>query len=90
MYSDNLGEITDAVYAMGTAIASSLGTWARSPRGLRKPKEDGDRRERKLQAQIKALRQKIASVSNELHCRKTGRKATNREQRIMKVIRKQV
>ena len=47
-----------------------------------RPKKDegGNRRERKLKAEMKELRQDKARVRNELHCRKQQRKSTkNRE-----------
>ena len=49
--------------------------------------EGGNRRERKLKAEMKRLRQDIARAGNELHKRKQRRKATKREKEIINQLR---
>ena len=56
-------EITDAVYAMGKAAARAQNV---KPKGLSKEVSGGNIRERKLRSKIKALRQIIARICNEL------------------------
>ena len=48
---------------------------------------NGNRRERKLKAEMKRLRQDIARAGNELHRRKQRRKATKREKEIINQLR---
>ena len=60
---DTIPEIADKVYAMDKV--------------KRKP-TNGNRRERKSKAQMKELRQRIASANNELYRRRQKRKATKR------------
>ena len=66
-------EITDIVYAMGNAIAEKMGIKKKKEPGKSRP-GNGNRRERKMKAELKQLRQKIARVSIELHRRKQKRK----------------
>ena len=68
--------ITDAVYAMGKAVAEISNVTNRMPKGNAK---GGNRRERKLRKKIKELRQLIAMAGNELYRRKKRRKATELE-----------
>lgn len=49
-------EISDFVYAMGKAVASTLGIKAKEKRQNNKAK-DGNRRERKVKCEMKELRQ---------------------------------
>ena len=88
--SNKLEEITDAVYAMGRAIARLLNAKVRVKDIGRRLNGEGNRRERRLCNQIKALRQRIARVNNELYRRKTQRKATRKEVRILQELRKYV
>ena len=88
--SNKLVEITDAVYVMGKAIARSLNAKMRVPGIGRRLNREGNRRERGLRHQIKALRQRIARGENELYRRKTQRIATKKEVRILQESRKYV
>ena len=56
---DEIPEITDVVYAMGEAIAEKIGITKKVRQQKKKP-GNGNRRERKLKAEMKQLRQKIA------------------------------
>ena len=59
------------VYAMGKAVAYTLGMKPKEKNQRRaKKSEGGNRRERKLKAEMKKLRQDIARLGNELHRRK--------------------
>ena len=86
---DEIPEITDVVYAMGEAIAEKIGIMKKVRQQKKKP-GNGNRRERKLKAEMKQLRQKIARVSNEMHRRKEKRKATKREKRNFADLKKQM
>ena len=74
---DEIPKITDVVYAMGEAIAEKIGITKKVRQQKKKP-GNGNRRERKLKAEMKQLRQKIARISNEMHRRKEKRKATKK------------
>ena len=67
--ADTIFEITDMVYAMGKAVVlCMLGVKPKEKNQRRAKKaEGGNRRERKLKAEMKRLRQDIARVGNELH-----------------------
>ena len=52
----------------------------------RKKAEGGNRREHKLKAEMKDLRQDVARAKNELHSQKQQRKSTKKEKRIMKEL----
>ena len=80
-------EITDAVYAMGKAVAKKMGIKTKERSHKTK---GGNRRERKLKDEIKALRRKIAQISNELYRGKICRKVTKREKEIMKNLKIQL
>ena len=54
---DEIPEITDVVYAMGEAIAEKIGITKKVRQQKKKP-GNGNRRERKLKAEMKQLRQK--------------------------------
>ena len=86
---DEIPEITDVVYAMGEAIAEKIGITKKVRQQKKKP-GNGNRRERKLKAEMKQLRQKIARISNEMHRRKEKRKATKREKRNLADLKKQI
>ena len=77
--ADTIPEITDIVYAMGKAVGYAMGVRSK----VRKA-EGGNRRERKLKAEMKKLRQDIARAGNELHCQKQQRKATKKEKEILR------
>ena len=68
------------VYAMRKAIAEKIGITKKDRQQKKKP-GNGNRRERKLKAEMKQLSQKIARISNEMHRRKEKRKATKREKK---------
>ena len=85
---DPIFEITDMVYAMGKAVAYTLGVKPKEKNQRRAKKaEGGNRRERKLKAEMKRLRQDIARAGNELHRRKQRRKATKREKEMINQLR---
>ena len=86
---DVILEITDVVYAMGKAIAEKIGIMKKDRQQKKKP-GNGNRRERKLKAEMKQLCQKIARISNEMHRRKEKRKATKREKRNLVDLKKQM
>ena len=90
-YLDNTDEIckvVDAVYAMGRTIEERKGLKQKDKRKEQKNKRDGpNRRIRKLEKQIKELRQVLAWTSNEIHGRKTKRKATKKEKEIVQKLR---
>ena len=59
------------VYAMGKAVVYTLGVKLKEKNQRRVKKGEGrNRREYKLKAEMKRLRQDIARVGNELHRRK--------------------
>ena len=68
MYLPSGDKITDIVYAMGKAAGYAMGIRLKESNGngVRKA-EGGNRRERKLKAEVKKLRQDIARAGNELH-----------------------
>ena len=84
---DEIQVITEAVYAMGNAVAKKMGI---KKKEISHKAKGGNRRERKLKDEIKGLRRKIAHISNELHRRKIRRKATKREKEIMKNLKMQL
>ena len=85
---DTIFEITDMVYAMGKAVAYTLGVKPKEKNQTKAKKaEGGNRRERKLKAKMKRLRQDIARVGNELRRRKQRRKAAKREKEIINQLR---
>ena len=62
---DTIFEITDMVYAIGKAVAYTLGVKPKEKNQRRAKKaEGGNRRERKLKAEMKRLRQDIARAGN--------------------------
>ena len=81
-------EITDKVYAMGKAIDHKLGAGQKQRSGSRRQKAGGgNRRERKLDREMKELRQGIARISNELHRRKSRGKASRKEKAIIQNLK---
>ena len=84
---DTIPEVTDIVYAMGKAVAYASGIKPKEKEKDEQQKaEGGNRRERKLKAEMKKLRQNIAKAGNELHRRRQQRKATKREKEILKEL----
>ena len=76
---DTIPEITDKVY-MGRAIERKKGIVQKEKKdNVKRKLTNGNRRERKLKAQIKELRQRIARANNELYRRRQKRKATKKE-----------
>ena len=74
--ADTILEITDIVYAMGKATGYATGIKLKEGNENRPKKaEGGNRRERKLKAEMKELRQDVARAGNELHRRKQQRKS---------------
>ena len=86
--ADTIPEITDNVYAMGKAVGYAIGVRSKenNGNGARKA-EGGNRRERKLKAEMKKLRQDIARAGNELHRRKQQRKATKKEEEVLRELK---
>ena len=69
-------------------IEKRKGLKRKDKRKEQKNKQDGpNRRIRKLEKQIKELRQGLAWTSNEIHRRKTKRKATKKEKEIVQKLR---
>ena len=65
---DTIPEITDKVYTMGRAIERKKGIAQKEKKDKVKWKPtNGNRRERKLKAQMKELRQRIARANNEVY-----------------------
>ena len=88
---NTIPEITDKVYAMGKAIAFKLGV--KQPESNMTKKKDadrGNRRERKLEKEIKELRQWIARTINKLYRKKARRKAIKKEKETLKQIKIQM
>ena len=86
--ADTIPEITDIVYAMGKAVGYTMGVKSKESNGngVRKT-EGGNRRERKMKADMKKLRQDIVRAGNELHHRKQQRKATKKEKEILRELK---
>ena len=86
--TDDICKVVDAVYAMGRTIEERKGLKRKDKRKEQKNKRDGpNRRIRKLEKQIKELRQVLAWTSNEIHRRKTKRKATKKEKEIVQKLK---
>ena len=84
---DTIPEITDKVYVMGRAIERKKGIAQKEKKDKVKQKPtNGNRRERKLKAQMKELRQRIARANNELYRRRQKRKATKKEKKLLKQL----
>ena len=85
--ADAIPEITDTVYVMEKAIGYATGIKPKEGNESRPKKvEGGNRRECKLKAEMKELRQDVARAGNELYRRKKQRKSTKKEKRIMKEL----
>ena len=84
-----VSQIVDAVYAMGLAICDELKVNPKkSTLGIQR-KNQKNRRECKKDTRIKELRQWIARADNEIYRRKTRRKASNKEKKIIKNLKEQ-
>ena len=84
-------ELTDIVYAMGKAVADTIGMKMKEKTQKKGGKpEGGNRRERKLKTEMKILRQNIARAGNELHRRKQLRKATKKEKNIIHQLKERM
>jgi hypothetical protein len=85
---DTLPEIIDIVYAMGKAVGYATGVKPKDGVENRAGRADGgNRRERKLKADMRSLRKDIARAGNELHRRKQRRRATKKEKQILKELK---
>ena len=86
---DTIPEIRNKVYAMGRAIGFKLGKLVEGDQGDRNKKNanGGNRREWKLQKEIKELHQIVAKTSNELYIRGQQRKVTKKEKGFIKELR---
>ena len=81
--------ITEKFYAMGKAIEKKMVVEPNEKKKhTSKRFQNRNRRERKLQAEIKQLRQLIARTSNEIYWRKQRRKGTPKEKKILKQLKK--
>ena len=79
--ADTIPEITDIVYAMGKAIGYATEIKPKEGNENRPKKaEGGNRREHKLKAEMKDLRQDVARAKNELHSQKQQRKSTKKRE----------
>ena len=86
--ADTIPEIIDIVYAMGKAVRYVMGVKPRERNDNRGRKAaGGNRRERKLKADMKELRQNIARTGNELYRRNQQRKASAKEKKILKDLK---
>ena len=80
--ADIITEITNIVYAMGKAIGYATRIKLKEGNENRPRKaESGNRRERKLKAEMKELRQDIARAGNELYRQKQQRKSTKKKKK---------
>ena len=80
--TSNICTVTDAVYNMGQTIEERKGVKKNEKRKENKNQEGPNRRIRKLEKQIKELRQILVWTSNEIHRRKIRRKSTKKEKEI--------
>ena len=87
--TNNICTVIDAVYAMGQTIEERKGVKRNEKRKENKNQEGSpNRRIRKLEKQIKELRQILAWTSNEIHRRKIKRKSTKKEKEILQKLKK--
>ena len=87
--TNNICTVIDAVYAMGQTIAERKGVKRNEKRKENKNQEGSpNRRIRKLEKQIKELRQILAWTSNEIHRRKVKWKSTKKEKEILQKLKK--
>ena len=87
--TNNICTVIDAVYAMGQTIEERKGVKRNEKRKENKNQEGSpNRRIRKLEKQIKELRQILAWTSNEIHRRKVKWKSTKKEKEILQKLKK--
>ena len=85
---NNICTVIDTVYAMGQTTEERKGVKRNEKRKENKNREEPSRRIRKLQKQIKELRQILAWTSEEINRRKIKRKSTKNEKEILQKLRK--
>ena len=86
--TNNICTVIDAVYAMGQTIAERKGEKRNEKRKENKSQEGPpNRRIRKLEKQIKELRQILAWTSNKINRRKIKRKSTKKEKEILQKLK---
>ena len=83
--TNNTCTIIDVVYAMGQAFQERKGL-KRNEKRKDKNQEGPNRRIRKLEKEVKELRQILAWTSNEIHRRKIKRKSTKKEKEILQKL----
>ena len=89
--ADTVPEIIDIVYAKGKAVGYVMGVKPEEGNNNRGRKAaGGNRRERKLKADMKELKQNIARTGNELYRRKQQRKASAKEKKILKNLKAKI
>ena len=86
--TNNICTVIDAVYAMGQTIEERKGVKRNEKMKENKKREGPNRRIRKLQKQIKELRQILAWTSEEINRRKIKRKSTKNEKEILQKLKK--
>ena len=84
---EKLCHLVDVVYAMGMASAEFLGIKLSKNTNRSRTK---NRQEMKTEKKVRELRTLIARTSNELHRRKTRRKATKKEKEILSELKLQL
>ena len=86
--TNNICTVIDAVYAMGQTTEERKGVKRNEKKKESKNQEEPSRRIRKLQKQIKELRQILAWTSEEINRRKIKRKSTKNEKEILQKLKK--
>ena len=85
---DDICKVVDAVYAMGRTIEERKGLKRKEKRKNKKNNQEGpNRRIRKLEKQIKEVRQILAWTSNEIYRRKVKRRSTKKEKEILQKLK---
>ena len=82
--TNDICKVVDAVYAMGRTIEERKGLKRKEKKNIQK---GPNRRIRKLEKQIKEIRQILAWTSNEIHRRKVKKKATKKERNIFQKLK---
>ena len=88
--TDDICKIVHAVCAMGRAIEERMGIKRFKKNTKKKGEGDENRRIRKLEKKVKESRQMVACLSNEIHRRKTKRKLTKKEKKILQRLQSKV
>ena len=83
--TNDICEITDAVYAMGRNIEERMGIKKKDYR--RKNKTSGNRRVQKKEKELKDTRIMVAQIANEIYRRKMRRKAAREEKKNTKTVK---